>query len=296
MPLTRIKSTGIANTESYTLGSASITGNLTVSSVTDLGNVGNVRITGGVADYVLRTDGSGNLSWVAQTGGGGDGTDTYARQTANAAFIQANAAFAIANTGGGGTNTTSLVVLVDSFVANGNTTTFTLSTTPESKNYTSVIVDGVSQLLSTYSISNNIIIFDSSFANGSNIQVTTFAKSPGADNLGYFNRTYNGDNTTTSFAVTFGVTNNSIIVTENGIIQSPNTHYYVSGNNVIFRIAPTSTINIGIRELASTGNITAGSGGSGAGTDNVARQTANAAFAKANTSFGTSLIVSLIFR
>lgn len=73
MPLTRIKSTGIANTEGYTLGSANITGNLTVSSVTALGNVGNVHITGGVADYVLRTDGSGNLSWVAQTGGGGGG-------------------------------------------------------------------------------------------------------------------------------------------------------------------------------------------------------------------------------
>jgi hypothetical protein len=54
-----------------------------------------------VADYVLRTDGSGNLSWVAQTGGGSS-TDSYARDTANAAFIQANAAFAVANSGGGG--------------------------------------------------------------------------------------------------------------------------------------------------------------------------------------------------
>jgi hypothetical protein len=101
MPLTRIKSRSLANTESFTFGGANVTGNLTVSSVTDLGNVGNVRITGGVADYVLRTDGSGNLSWVAQTGGGSS-TDSYARDTANAAFIQANAAFAVANSGGGG--------------------------------------------------------------------------------------------------------------------------------------------------------------------------------------------------
>jgi hypothetical protein len=35
-----------------------------------LGNVGNVTITGGSANYVLQTDGAGNLSWTAQTGGG----------------------------------------------------------------------------------------------------------------------------------------------------------------------------------------------------------------------------------
>jgi hypothetical protein len=103
MPLTRIKSRSLANTESFTFGGANVTGNLTVSSVTDLGNVGNVRITGGVSDYVLRTDGSGNLSWVAQTGGGSS-TDSYARDTANAAFIQANSAYAAANAGGAGTD------------------------------------------------------------------------------------------------------------------------------------------------------------------------------------------------
>lgn len=38
-----------------------------------LGNVANVKIAGGVNGYVLQTDGSGNLSWTAQTGGGGNG-------------------------------------------------------------------------------------------------------------------------------------------------------------------------------------------------------------------------------
>jgi tripartite-type tricarboxylate transporter receptor subunit TctC len=93
----------------------------------------------------------------------------------------------------------------------------------------------------------------------------------------YIDRSYTGDNTTTSFTVTSGVTNNSIIVTENGIVQAPNTDYYVSGSNVIFRIAPTSTINIGIRELALSGG--------GSGTDNVARDTANAAFLQANSAY-----------
>jgi hypothetical protein len=39
-----------------------------------LGNVANIKITGGVNGYVLQTDGTGNLDWTAQTGGGGNGS------------------------------------------------------------------------------------------------------------------------------------------------------------------------------------------------------------------------------
>lgn len=34
-------------------------------------NIGNVHISGGTNGYVLQTDGAGNLTWTAQTGGGG---------------------------------------------------------------------------------------------------------------------------------------------------------------------------------------------------------------------------------
>ena len=44
---------------------------LTGTSNVALGAVGNVHISGGTAGYVLSTDGSGALSWVAQSGGGG---------------------------------------------------------------------------------------------------------------------------------------------------------------------------------------------------------------------------------
>jgi hypothetical protein len=44
--------------------------NLTVGNLTLLGNVGNVKITGGSANYVLKTDGTGNLSWQDQSAGG----------------------------------------------------------------------------------------------------------------------------------------------------------------------------------------------------------------------------------
>jgi hypothetical protein len=39
-----------------------------------LGNVANIKITGGVNGYVLQTDGTGNLDWAATGGGGGNGT------------------------------------------------------------------------------------------------------------------------------------------------------------------------------------------------------------------------------
>ena len=43
------------------------------ASSVNLGNIGNLHIAGGINGYVLQTDGSGNLSWVAG-GGGGNGS------------------------------------------------------------------------------------------------------------------------------------------------------------------------------------------------------------------------------
>lgn len=39
-----------------------------------LGDVSTVKILGGTNGYVLQTDGTGNLAWTAQTGGGGNGS------------------------------------------------------------------------------------------------------------------------------------------------------------------------------------------------------------------------------
>ena len=46
---------------------------LNVVGEANLGPVANLIITGGTNGYVLSTDGTGNLSWVEQTGGGGGG-------------------------------------------------------------------------------------------------------------------------------------------------------------------------------------------------------------------------------
>lgn len=65
-----------AGSNSFTFDSASqllTVANITVTGASDLGDVGNITISGGNANYVLTTDGTGNLSW-AEPSGGGNGT------------------------------------------------------------------------------------------------------------------------------------------------------------------------------------------------------------------------------
>jgi hypothetical protein len=47
-----------------TAGNVEVTDDLTVSGISDLGPIGNVKIDGGTSGQVLSTDGAGNLSWI----------------------------------------------------------------------------------------------------------------------------------------------------------------------------------------------------------------------------------------
>ena len=65
---------GTMTLQNETIIGNSTIGNLVISRTANLGSVANVRITGGTNGYVLQTDGTGNLSWTAQTGSGGSGS------------------------------------------------------------------------------------------------------------------------------------------------------------------------------------------------------------------------------
>jgi len=74
---------------------------LNVNGPTDLGLVGNITIDGGSNGYVLSTDGTGNLSWVEQSGGGGNGTPGGSNtqiQFNNAGAFGGNSALTFNNT------------------------------------------------------------------------------------------------------------------------------------------------------------------------------------------------------
>ena len=65
------------NESTDTLGIANlvVNGSAEIADVANLTtDVANIHITGGTNGYVLQTDGEGNLTWTAQTGGAGNGT------------------------------------------------------------------------------------------------------------------------------------------------------------------------------------------------------------------------------
>lgn len=116
----------------------SVTGNVTLTgSNVSLGNISNLHISGGSADYVLKTDGAGNLSWTAQSTG-------------------------------------SLTADVDAFTGDGSNVAFTLANTPAGENFTMVAVQGVLQPKTTYSLSGNVLTFSSAPPDTAIIEVTTF--------------------------------------------------------------------------------------------------------------------------
>ena len=71
-------------------------------------------------------------------------------------------------------NLTGVVTNVDTFISNGSTTVFTLSSTPVSSNNVTVNINGAVQQKSTYSVSGVSIILTESPASGAKIEVSYF--------------------------------------------------------------------------------------------------------------------------
>ena len=267
---------------------------VTVSGTSTLGDVGNVKITGGTTGQYLQTDGTGNLSWSTVTSSGGvAGSNTqvifndagayagnagFTFDKANTKLIANN--FAVTSTanlgavgnviitggstgqvlktdGSGGLSwgtaagSESTVTSVDNFTGDGTTTDFTLSVTPANKNQTLVNYNGAMQLKAAYSLSGAVITFSEAPANGSLIEVITqMGVTTGAGNLTV--RTFSGTGSQTDFSVSSGVNATNILVTENGVLQVPTTDYTVSSGTLSFVVAPASGVNIQVRELGTS--------------------------------------------
>jgi hypothetical protein len=81
----------------------------------------------------------------------------------------------------------------------------------------------------------------------------TISGGGGGGGTGYATYTYTGNGSTTTFAVTSGITVDNVLVMENGVVQEPTQDYTVSGSNVVFTTAPASGVEIQIRVLGGGG-------------------------------------------
>ena len=92
------------------VGTANLT-TIVVNGVSRFGNVGNVKIIGGSPDYILKTDGQGNLSWTAPSTTSAAGSNTEVQYNNNSAFgSSANFTF----------NSSSNTLTVDKIASNGS--------------------------------------------------------------------------------------------------------------------------------------------------------------------------------
>lgn len=65
----------------------------------------------------------------------------------------------------------------------------------------------------------------------------------------YNSRVYTGNGVANVFTVTSGVTANSLIVSENGVVQEPIADYTVNNTTLTFTTAPSANVKIVIHEL-----------------------------------------------
>lgn len=212
--------TGTADiTGSANIANVNIAGN-TISAdsgVLELGSNANVSITGGSADYVLSTDGSGNLSWIA-----------------GSEILGALGNLAISNT------------TIIANIANGN---ITLEPTGTGL----VVIDTTTGL--TIPVGNTAQQPDPALTG--TIRFNTDAGRlevyDGAEwdsvAAGVTNQLFSGDDSTVTFALDRSSTSAATLVMFNGVVQIPSVAYVVTANSITFAEAPLSTDVIDIRFL-----------------------------------------------
>lgn len=138
----------------------------------------------------------------------------------------------------------SLSMSTDTFTSDGVTTTYFLSSTPASLDFVTVNIDGVSQLKSAYTLTNNILTLTGTPVTGAIIDV----KSVTATNVGVLTGlvydTFTGTGSQVNFTLSTSPTNkNFTMVSIGGLVQNK-INYSVSGTTLTFTTAPPNTAPI----------------------------------------------------
>jgi hypothetical protein len=199
-------------------------------------------------------------------------------------------------------------VVLDTFLGDGVTTSFSLSVTPTSSDFVTINIDGVSQLKSAYSLSSSTITFTGTPLLGAVIEVKTINATKISVLTGLVYDSFTGDGLTTNYTLSTSPTNkNFTIVTIGGLVQNKNT-YSVVNNSIVFSTAPPSTSPIEVTTMgpaistaAAAGensqiqfNTNGGMTGSANLTFDTATNTLNVAGSKVPT-MGKSIAMSIVF-
>ena len=141
----------------------------------NLGNISNVKIGGGVNGYVLQTDGTGNLTWTAQTGGSGNGVPGGANTE-----IQFNDAGSFGGDAGFTYNKTTNTLYVENISA-GNSSDDTITT------YGNLNVLGnisaVENITANGNITADYFIGNGSYITGLTLDVANYVAQPNQANI-----------------------------------------------------------------------------------------------------------------
>lgn len=170
--------------------------------------------TDGSADQVIKTDGSGNLSFTNQSSGGSQ-----------------------------------LSVEKNILTGDGSTVTFSVSSSIVSENNTQVYIDGVYQSKDNYSTSGSNITFSTAPPNAAEIEVIHFVSVQGIVRTD----TFTGDNSTVAFTVgTSIIDENNTQIYIDGVYQSKD-NYTVSGSTITFSTAPPTSVAIEVVHIKAAG-------------------------------------------
>jgi hypothetical protein len=125
----------------------------------------------------------------------------------------------------------------DSFTGDGSTTTFTMSESASDASMLNVIVNGLMQDVTSYSVTNNTsLVFSEAPPRGANIEVRSFVQVEVLSTELKSNE-FSGNGSTVSFTLGSSAIKNNTFVYINGVYQFKST-YSISGTSIIFSTAP----------------------------------------------------------
>ena len=259
---------------------------LTVNGISRLGNVGNIKITGGTSGYILTTDGQGNLTWSnpaseafgnANISGSNtqvffnNGNSNTLGTSANFTFTNTNNTLTVDNIVANGSGLTSITgANVTGTVANatyslnaGNA--YSIAGSNVTGQVSNALIAGTVYTnaqpnitsigtLTSLAVTGNITAGNVSGGNlvSANYFVGNGSLLTGLSQLTSAVDNFTGDGTTTIFSLSATPGNVDYTFVSIGGVMQPRSYYSVSGSSLTFTTAPPATSIVEVTTLGGS--------------------------------------------